>query len=257
MDPAAIQRMKKLLPTSLGSEEIRDQIAADILRRSVFSARMASVPYLQKLRTVLAGVSGGTVNQADARNILEEMLEQMGHSPADGGGIANPASIKRLNLIVDTNRQMAASVASIARQDEDTVDQFPGWELLRYVGKRSPRKDWAERWAAAGNAVNWEGAARHTGTFPEWSFIALKSSPIWAALGNGAGGYRDTLGNPYPPFAYGSGLAWDDVERERCEALGLLKPGEQAKLPKIDFGTGAAIADAEARTGFSVGEGLE
>lgn len=42
MTPEEIQRVKDLLPTTLGSEEIRGTIAADILRRSVFSARMAS-----------------------------------------------------------------------------------------------------------------------------------------------------------------------------------------------------------------------
>ena len=40
MDPAEIIRIKELLPTSLGSDEVREQIAADILRRSIFSARM-------------------------------------------------------------------------------------------------------------------------------------------------------------------------------------------------------------------------
>ena len=39
-------RLKELLPTSLGSAEIREQIARDILRRSVFSARMECARYL-------------------------------------------------------------------------------------------------------------------------------------------------------------------------------------------------------------------
>ena len=42
MNPADIMRIKELLPTDLGSDELREQIAADILRRSVFSARMES-----------------------------------------------------------------------------------------------------------------------------------------------------------------------------------------------------------------------
>ena len=33
MTPAEIMRLKELLPTSLGSEEIREQIATDILQR--------------------------------------------------------------------------------------------------------------------------------------------------------------------------------------------------------------------------------
>ena len=40
MDPAEIMRIKALLPTDLGSDEVKERYAADILRRSVFSARM-------------------------------------------------------------------------------------------------------------------------------------------------------------------------------------------------------------------------
>ena len=50
MKPADIMRLKELLPTELGSEEIREQIARDILARSVFSARMESAHYLKRLR---------------------------------------------------------------------------------------------------------------------------------------------------------------------------------------------------------------
>lgn len=53
MNPEEIQRIKDLLPTTLGSEEIRGTIAADILRRSVFSARMASATYLAQIRDVV------------------------------------------------------------------------------------------------------------------------------------------------------------------------------------------------------------
>lgn len=60
---------------------------------------------------------------------------------------------------------------------------------------------------------------------------ALKSSPVWEALGNGAGGFRDALGNPYPPFAYGSGLDWEDVDADGARALGLLADGEEAGAP--------------------------
>ncbi len=253
--PEDILRVKALLPTTLGSEEIRERIAADILRRSVFSARMASAPYLADLREVLVQYASGEVNRADATLALTRSLEQLGHSPMDGNAITNPASQQRLDLILKTNRQMAASVARIEAQTPDTLDDFPGWELMRFSGRRVPREDWHRRWAAAGDAVGWQGAARHTGEYPEWSFIALKSSPIWAALGSGAGGFRDTLGNPYPPFAFGSGLDWDDVERDRCEELGLLQPGEQVTLGKASLAPDAAeVADMEKRYGFDAGE---
>ena len=52
-------------------------------------------------------------------------------------------------------------------------------------------------------------------------FVALKSSPIWQALGDGVGGFKDTLGNPYPPFAFGSGMGWTDVSADDAASLGL------------------------------------
>lgn len=219
-----IERIKALLPTTLGSEEIRSQIAADILRRSVFSARMASESYLAQIRDVCAEVVAGKLSTAQARERLLRTLEAMGHSPQDEGGLKNPASIRRLDLIVNTQANMAASVARMMSQTAGTLEDFPAWELTRFEGRRQPRKDWRARWTLAGQSVGWAGALPMT---PGGRMVALKSSPIWQALGNGAGGFRDTLGNPYPPFAFSSGMDWLDVDREDAERLGLKIPASQ------------------------------
>ena len=91
-------------------------------------------------------------------------------------------------------------------------------------------------------------------------FIALKTSPIWQALGDGAGGFRDTLGNPYPPFAYSSGMAWVAVDRETCERLGLSGP-EPETVPSASLSPAEKdIADAASRLGFTLenlAEGIE
>ena len=250
MHPEDIQRIKDLLPTTLGSEEIRDQIAADILRRSVFSARMASATYLARIRDVCARVLSGEINQATAVKELMQELQAMGHSPQDDGGLSNPASLRRLNLIVDTQTQMAASVARIDNQTEATVLLWPAWELVRFEGRAQPRQDWAARWRAAGAACNWQGALQRR-------MIALKSSPIWAALGDGAGGFRDTLGNPYPPFAYSSGLDWMEVSAEECQRLGLSTASASAPESASLSPGMQDIRDAIERYGFpKIGEGL-
>ena len=253
MTAADIQRIKDLLPTSLGSDELRSSIASDILRRSVFSARMESARYLARIREVCAQVSEGSINQATARARLLEALAQMGHSPLDGGGLSNPASIRRLNLIVDTQRQMAASVSRLHCQTPAVLERWPAWELTRLVGKAVPREDWPARWRNAGESIGWEGALKDR-------FIALKTSPIWQALGDGAGGFRDTLGNPYPPFAYSSGMAWVAVDRETCERLGLSGP-EPETVPSASLSPAEKdIADAASRLGFTLedlAEGLE
>ena len=245
MTAADVIRIKELLPTSLGSDEIREQIARDILQRSIFSARMESARYLAKIREVCAQIAAGEINQADARLKLVTLLEQMGHSPQDGGGIANPASIRRLNLIVDTQRQMAASVATLSGQTKATVEMWPAWELTRLETRAVPRPDWDRRWATAGLACGFKGALKDR-------FIALKSSPIWQELGNGAGGFRDTLGNPYPPFAFSSGLDWVEVDREDCIRFGLITEDEEVPAPTVASLSPAErdIAEAVERYGF-------
>ena len=252
MTAADVIRIKELLPTSLGSEEIREQIAREILQRSIFSARMESARYLAKVRDVCSQIAAGEINQADARLKLVTLLEQMGHSPQDGGGITNPASTRRLNLIIDTQRQMAASVSRLAGQTESTIYLRPAWELKRFETRAVSRPDWDRRWAAAGLACNFEGALKDR-------FIALKTSPIWQHLGNGAGGYKDTLGNPYPPFAFSSGMDWAGVERDECIALGLIEEDDEISVPSLASLTPGErdIAEAVERYGFpQLAEGI-
>lgn len=244
MNAADIQRIKDLLPTTLGSEEIRERIASDILRRSVFSARMESARYLAQIREITARIVSGEFNQARARELLLDELERMGHSPSDGGGLTNPASIRRLDLIVDTQRQMAASASNIMNETEGTLAAFPAYELVRFVGKRVPRPDWDRRWASAGDSVAWEGAL-------QGRFMALKNSPIWQAIGDGAGGFRDTLGNPFPPFAFSSGMAWREVSADEAKSAGLEVPdGMKPERPDLSPGE-RDIAEAAERMGFA------
>lgn len=253
MTAEQIELVKALLPTSLGSEEIRSSIAADILRQSVFSARMESARYLAQVRTVCAQVAGGGMSVADARMVLKRTLRNLGHDTANARGIADPASRRRLDLIVKTRSAMAANAARVNAQDESTVYTVPAWELLRFGQRRVPR-DWQQRWKAAGDSVGWVGASRDFG-----SLIALKDSPIWQALGDGAGGYRDTLGNPYPPFAFNSGMAWAGVDRRECIRMGLMSADYHPGVPqKVGIApTREELAEASQRAGMDIAEGLQ
>ena len=76
--------------------------------------------------------------------------------------------------------------------------------------------------------------------------MALKSSPIWQAIGDGAGGYSDTLGNAYPPFAFGSGLGWLEASADESTEAGLGESGPA----KVELDPGEKeIADALKRLG--------
>lgn len=255
MKPEDIERIKDLLPTSLGSDEIRERYAREILQRSVFSARMEHVRYLGKIRDVCTELSAGRMNAAKARESLLNVLSQIGYDTTDDDGkISNPVSERRLNLILETQREMAASAALIAGQNAGTIDQYPAWNLTRLAGRRVPREDWPARWNAAGSSVGWDGAYQgvYHGSGADFGFVALKDSPIWQALGDGAGGFTDTIGNPYPPFAFSSGMSWLQVDRATCEHLGLLEPGESAGIPDAPSLSPAEkdIADAAKRYGF-------
>jgi hypothetical protein len=253
MTAEQIEMIKQLLPTALGSAEIRSSIASQILRQSVFSARMESARYLAQVQKVCAQVAGGGMNLAAARLELTRALRNMGHDTANAKGITDPASVRRLNLIIKTRSEMAANAARVNAQDESSVYAVPAWELLRFGQRRIPR-DWAARWKAAGDAVGWAGASRDYG-----AMVALKSSPIWQALGDGAGGYKDTLGNPYPPFAFSSGMAWAGVERRECVKLGLISEDERPGVPrKVEVApTADQISEAVQRTGINLAEGLQ
>ena len=257
MKPEDIMRLKELLPTSLGSAEIREQIARDILRRSVFSARMEFARHLAAIRDAVTQMLEGKIERGEAERLLLRSLAALGH-PTEGESLTDPASERRLKLILDTQCQMAESVARLSQQTEEVVDRFPGWELCRVGERRLPRKDWLARWNLAGRSVGWEGAVDHPiyGDELAYGFLALKSSPIWQALGDGVGDFDDTLGNPFPPFCYNSGMDWLDADRETCERFGLDTGAAAAPKAASLSPAEAEILEAARTVGFDISEGL-
>jgi hypothetical protein len=249
-----------LLPTNLGSGELR-QLDAAIKRQSIFSARTLSEYYLGKIKNTVESIinpkqveregNDQTVtegfNPATARQELRSVLQQLGYSPAAGeeGTIKDLASDGRLQLVVNTNTQLAQGAgAFIKSNDPDVVDEYPAWALVRFEDREHPRNwdgdgeekkgsPFGSRWMLAAQTCGDVDAARildSTGRM-----VALKSSDIWQALGDGAGGFEDTLGNPFPPFAFNSGMWTQDVSRADAEELGLLDKGEKAEPAALDL----------------------
>lgn len=224
--PAQIILDKTPLPTHLDSAEIREQIAAGILQRSILSAKTTEMGYLVRLQKLLADFAAGRINQADFVMMAQRYLDGIGYDPATEG--AKPGSLQdrgseaRIKLILDTHVRQAQGVAqSMAAADPDIYDAYPAWRLTRTGARLVPRDDWWQRWQDAGQSVGWEGASKT-------QQIALKGSPIWQAIGNGVGGYNDTLGTAYPPFAFNSGLGWEDVSAAEATQLGLTWSREDA-----------------------------
>lgn len=238
---------RKILPTTLGTEELRS-LGGDVKRWAVFSAKISKAEALQEIndvtREIIRGItpkdeetftvtrSDGTTYEKrkkplqlsipDAKLKLRDKFRELGvrvENPAKIGTIEDPESDARLQLIVSTQEELAQNYGRfIANQDKTLLDMWPCQELVR----NSPslvQRDWKERWRLCG------------GNLYEGRMIALKNSDVWDRLGDSTT-FPDALGNPYPPFAFNSGMGVEDVSRPEAERLGVILPNTPAPLPR-------------------------
>ncbi len=236
-------RSREIFPTDLSSLELRG-LSAELRMASVVSARITNADYLAEVARVVDDMLSGQLDMATGRLHLMRKLAQLGYDPEKGfpqdmaaippaerGTLQDASSEARINLMLETNQRIAANYGRVVSGNTAYARRaYPAWELVRLYLRTVPRGSaeshspgWSPRWEDAGNAVDWEGALRDP-------MVALKDSPIWQALGDGTGGFTDTLGNPFPPFAFNSGMAWRAVDRARCVALGLIT-GEEIPEP--------------------------
>lgn len=210
--------------TNLSSERLKTAWSQKIKDEAIFGARITHRAYVDSIKKRLVEVIGGTITPQEAERRLKETLRDLGYSPERGfgdgkvpaakaGDIRDLSSSRRIQLILDTNVKRARSMGQVAASENPmTMMSLPAWKLTRTGARKKPRGDWNRRWAAAGAKCGWEGASKR-------QMIALKTSPIWQALAEGAGGFEDTLGSPFPPFAFGSGLAWVSVGRREWQRI--------------------------------------
>lgn len=182
----------------------RDEANQMLHELAVETDRAAKRLVAAEVKPVVAAYIAGELNESEAREALRERARHLAAAPES-----------RLNLILSTQKRRAQSIGQLMAQDPVQLELYPAWRLTRVAWREHPRTDWPRRWAAAGASCGFAGALQDR-------FIALKSSPIWAALGRGEGGFKDVLGDPFPPFAFGSGLGWRRVSREECKELGLI-----------------------------------
>lgn len=234
--------------TSLFSDDLRIAWSDRIKKEALFSARTTSKAYIDALKKKLAAVASRDTNPQIAEHNLKQCLEALGYTPQagfpdDNGRVppARPKSISdlssshRIQLILDTNVKKARSMGQMAAGESPVfLRTNPAWRLERTGARKKPRGDWKRRWEAAGASVGWQGAAKR-------SLVALKDSPIWDALGRGVGGFGDTLGSPFPPFAFGSGMAWTNVSRREWERI-CQSEGMDTGLDELDAKTAAGLS---------------
>jgi len=234
---------RELLPTSLSSAEIRTQVAKELRQRALFSARCTQVHFLADLANVLDAYLAGKINLADARLRLIGSLRSLGYDPATGfaghagkvppalrGTLRDLSSAKRLNLILDTQKELVYSAAQEKKGLQGVeLERYPAWELVRTARRDVPRgyrktaaglipvagDSWPERWTFCGGTL-YEGDR----------MIALKTDTIWELLGSSAN-FSDALDVSRPPFAFNSGYNWIPVRYDECDELGIDYSGQR------------------------------
>lgn len=209
--------VRRIMPTNLGTAELR-LLGQSVLEKSLFSARTTMEPYLERVKGQVAELVEGKVDAATARLRLKESLKGLGYEPdpEKRGGIEDLSSDRRIELVIKTNTDMAQGFGYDRQgQDESILDQWPALELFR-AESREEERDWLSRWRQAGSASGTPGW-----TMADGRMVALKNHPIWERLGSPAL-FDDGLGNPYPPFAFGSGMDVRDVSREEAMEMGLI-----------------------------------
>jgi hypothetical protein len=172
--------------------------------------------------TNAAGESMWKMDRGQFVKQLRVLGEELGvqHPTGREGGIkendlTDPLSIARLKLVVNTQLELAYGYGQyVAAMDEDVLQEWPAWELVRITPRKAPR-DWFQRWSEAG------------GTLHDGRMIALKTDPIWAKLSR--------FGNPHPPFDFNSGMGVEEVDRDTVESLGLMSMSMNEALQ--DFAT--------------------
>ena len=213
--------------------------------------RNLSADQLAKLQRALAKYSS-QVSQKTISTIIGDFQDKLTAAQS----LTEPAAIRgaiydlanhlspdiagRVRFALHISQQVASGGGRYLNQNlsPEVVQEYPALELLRMFARHVPRgfelgpkgglipvpdDDWPSRWQAAG------------GELVDGRMVALKSDPIWQALGDGVGGYDDTLENPFPPFAFNSGFMTVDVSRKDAIALGVMGEGEQVEPAPIDF----------------------
>jgi hypothetical protein len=225
--------VRELLPTELRTR-LLNEIPAALRERAFFSAGVTNAQFLQEADKKIDELLAGKADRATMRLELKQLLDRLEYKPAEGeeGTLTDLSSDDRLNLILDTNLQMAQGYGNWAQgQDSAILDQWPAQELIRVIDSKVKR-DWESRWTAAG------------GEFYEGRMIALKNDPIWVKISR--------FGLPYPPFDFNSGMDLQDIDRDEAIRLGVIDRDTEIMPQERPFNdgleatlnVGSAIADA-------------
>lgn len=216
--------VKSILATSGRTADLQ-QLSGAIKRRALFSATVSNTELLQKISDGTNTMLTGQGDLATMRLGIKQLLDDMGYQPdpEQAGGLQDLSSTARINLQLETNVDTARGYGwDLQGQDPDVLDEWPAQELVRDFVPKGKERDWAARWARVG------------GEFFDGRMVALKNDPIWSKLGD-SDIFPDGLDNPYPPFAFNSGMGVRDIDRDEAEQLGLIEANQEVFPRDLSF----------------------
>ena len=211
----ASSRQLSLYPSSMTTAEWAD-IEPAVRNSAFFSATVEDERLLGALQKLVEqGLEEGWSPAVFVDNALQ-MLENISLDPEARASETFQDSFdalydpKRLRLIFRTQNSLAAGYNNFQKDFSPyQLQAYPGWEFVRQPGAKEEYKRFDH--------------IRTTG------FIRLKTDiKFWLRRNRREiGGFE----NPYTPWGFNSYMRTLKVARERCEKLGLIKPGEKVKIP--------------------------
>lgn len=232
---------KRAMPLAFSSREIQEQLPADIARVSFFSARTTLKGYLSESQALIGRLvqpdvitqpdgtlrrvgRGESINPAQVRTAMQRHLRDLGYTAAEGeeGTLKDLASDRRVNLIINTQTQMARGFARERAVQSDAIrTAFPADRMYRAL-PRDEKRNWQSRWnqarARLGSATQATAATSQAGPF-----VAPKNDPIWPAISR--------FGNSYPPFDFNSGMRKRSVPASQARQHGITRTPDPAPDP--------------------------
>lgn len=206
-------RAKETVPAELRTAEW-ERAGQWAKERAFFSAAVTETEILDEFRQWAQKVVEGSTDESTARVQLQLFLDRVGYRPASGqeGTIKDLRSLRRLTVMLRTNRQLAQGYAEKVRGfGPGAIRLYPAWELVRLGPVPQVPRDWRARWLKVGGTLT-----------PDGRMIALKQDLIWAELGSREA-FKDALNVDYPPFAWQSGMGWMPVKFQEVKTLGMLE----------------------------------
>lgn len=187
-----------------------EMVKADIRERSFFMAGVSNAEILDLFKREQERLIGNKISPQEYRRAIREGLDKLGYRAPVGkdGTIKDLSSFQRQNLVMETNRRLAAGYANYRTQIEQR-DLYPAKQMVRLTIRREPR-DWNARWKEVTKQMP------NDGTYNASKKSALVDSPVWGAISR--------FGVPYPIYDYNSGMGDMPLTAQEAAAMGINAP---------------------------------